>query len=529
MTDHNSPAGAVGGGQPSGHPAPFGHPAEQSGTQQSPQQQPPQQQQYGQYPGYQQNQPQGQPPQQAPMPSDAARAQVAAAWVRRAPQAAVPPGQAAVPTLPPRSSAGSGKDAKKEKRERVRAERKAEYERKKAAREQRKPGGKPGAATAAAGSAAGTGKSFDVPKAGGRIPSGRRTHVALRATLMIATCALALGSCGVMGLVIGKSGAPQAAALDAAEAEKYRLTRFPTQTAATFAEHYALLCLTYSPQTSENRRKALARFASAGVDADCGWSGDGSQRAVVANWDGTVEKLPEYGEHGRYLGIQVRLSDGRLTTLSVPVYVKDLTHGEGMRIAGNVGEMPLPARGSAPPVDEDDQVVDDVLSAQLQKKVLPGYFEAWGRSDATAMTRFTTPDATSAATSGLQSALAEPQVNEVQALAPEGSDDGDTISYRTDQAVQARVTVDWTDADGGTVRRAYRMTVVNTEQGWFIKDIRGGVLDPEGGAADAGEATPAPEESAGSGDTAETEPSTEPTSKKGKESAGGKKRAGKDD
>ncbi|MBZ4016840.1 conjugal transfer protein [Streptomyces purpurogeneiscleroticus] len=353
--------------------------------------------------------------------------------------------------------------------------------------------------------------------------------MALRATLMIATCALALGSCGVMGLVIGKSGAPQAAALDAAEAEKYRLTRFPTQTAATFAEHYALLCLTYSPQTSENRRKALARFASAGVDADCGWSGDGSQRAVVANWDGTVEKLPEYGEHGRYLGIQVRLSDGRLTTLSVPVYVKDLTHGEGMRIAGNVGEMPLPARGSAPPVDEDDQVVDDVLSAQLQKKVLPGYFEAWGRSDATAMTRFTTPDATSAATSGLQSALAEPQVNEVQALAPEGSDDGDTISYRTDQAVQARVTVDWTDADGGTVRRAYRMTVVNTEQGWFIKDIRGGVLDPEGGAADAGEATPAPEESAGSGDTAETEPSTEPTSKKGKESAGGKKRAGKDD
>ncbi|WP_078600465.1 conjugal transfer protein [Streptomyces violens] len=515
MTDHNSPAGAVGGGQPSGHPAPFGHPAEQRGAQQ-----PPQQQQ----------------PQQYSLPSDAARAQVAAAWVRRAPQAAVPPSQAAVPTLPPRSSAGSGKDAKKEKRERARAERKAEYERKKAAREQRRTGGKPGAATAAAGTpdgATGTGKSFDVPKAGGRIPSGRRTHVALRATLMIATCALALGSCGVMGLVIGKSGAPQAAALDAAEAEKYRLTRFPTQAAATFAEHYALLCLTYSPQTSENRRKALARFASAGVDADCGWSGDGSQRAVVANWDGTVEKLPEYGEHGRYLGIQVRLSDGRLTTLSVPVYVKDLAHGEGLRIAGNVGEMPLPARGPVPPVDEDDQVVDDVLSAQLQKKVLPGYFEAWGRSDATAMTRFTTPDATSAATSGLQSALAEPQVNEVQALAPEGSDDGDTISYRTDQAVQARVTVDWTDADGGTVRRAYRMTVVNTEQGWFIKDIRGGVLDPEGGAADAGEATPAPEESAGAGDDAETEPSTEPTSeptsKRDKESAGGKKRAGKDD
>lgn len=47
-----------------------------------------------------------------------------------------------------------------------------------------------------------------------------------------------------------------------------------------------------------------------------------------------------------------------------------------------------------------------------------------------------------------------------------------------------RVAVDWTDAKGVAVRRAYRMTMVNTAQGWFIKDVRGGVLDAEGGRAD---------------------------------------------
>ena len=104
MTDHNSPAGAVGGGQPSGQPGPF-----------SLSQQPPQQAWQGQQaPAPQQPQP-GAPrsPQPQQLPSDAARAQVAAAWVRNTPRA----GQAAVPSLPPRETRPQG-ESKKEKRER---------------------------------------------------------------------------------------------------------------------------------------------------------------------------------------------------------------------------------------------------------------------------------------------------------------------------------------------------------------------------------------------------------------------------
>ncbi|MBK3626696.1 conjugal transfer protein [Streptomyces sp. MBT49] len=526
MTDHNSPAGAVGEGQPSGQPGPFG-----------PSQQPPQHAWQGQ--GNQAPAPQqpSAPQQPQPLPSDAARAQVAAAWVRSTPRA----GQAAVPSLPPRETRPQG-ESKKEKRERERAARKAAYEQKKAEKEQRKRGGaaRPAAATAPSPSSAptaqrapvsqhapvhghqaaapapsaaspalapGTGstapaggglhpghsapkplpaRDFDVPKPGGRISGGgRRTHVALRATLLITTCVFALGSCGVMGLVIGKSSGTTTAGLDASDANRYRLTEFPTEQAAAFAEQYAQLCMTFSPDTSSARRTDLARYASAGVDPDCGWSGEGTSKAVSVTWDGTAEKLPEYGDHGRYLGVQVRTEDGTLTTLTVPVYVQNLATGEGMRVSGDVGQMPLPAAADVPEVDQDDEVVDDTLSTQLQKEVLPGYFEAWGASNATAMARFLTPDATLTATTGLAGRLTAPQIGTVVALVPASAQNSKPYTYDSGQAVQVRVAVDWTDSKGVAVRRAYRMTIVNTAQGWFVKDVRGGVLDAEGGRADS--------------------------------------------
>ncbi|WP_329412086.1 conjugal transfer protein [Streptomyces sp. NBC_00704] len=526
MTDHNSPAGAVGGGQPSGQPGSFG-----------PSQQPSQQAWQGQAP---------QAPRPQQLPSDAARAQVAAAWVRNTPRA----GQAAVPSLPPRETRPQG-ESKKEKRERERAARKAAYEQKKAEKEQRKRGGQaspaahaapapaaqpapqspsqphghqapagsatlsPGTAgtaapaaaqtavTAAAGpatspSASRPARDFDVPRPGGRISGGgRRTHVALRATLLITTCVFALGSCGVMGLVVGKSSGPSTAGLDSADVDKYRLTDFPTQQAATFAEQYALLCMTFSPGTASTRRANLARYASAGVDAECGWSGEGTSAAVSAAWDGTAEKFPEYGDHGRYIGVQVRTDDGTLTTLTVPVYVQNLKTGEGLRVAGDVGQMPLPARADVPELDQDDEVVDDALARQLQQQVLPGYFTAWGASDATAMTRFTTPDASRSATSGLSGRLSTPTVNDVVALVPKSVQNTDPYRYPVGQTVETRVIVDWGDPKGETVRRAYRMTVVNTAQGWFIKDIRGGVLDSQGGRADSTDDSGAASPSAG--------------------------------
>ncbi|GAA0323574.1 hypothetical protein GCM10010302_73430 [Streptomyces polychromogenes] len=521
MTDHSSSADGVGEGRPAGHPA-----------QQAP----------GPY----------ESPAAPQLSAEAARSQVAAAWVRVAPQSNVPPGQAAVPSLPPRAD-GPAPESKKDKREQAKAERKAEYERKKAARkaeyeskkaarDARKGGGKaasvqtPAAVAApAAGAepsaavttpapaqsgAKGPDARFDVPRPGGRLPSnGKSTHVALRATLLITTCVFALGSCGVTGLVIGRSSVTvKPAALDGQDLTRYRLTDFPVQAAAVFAEEYASLCMTYSPETADKRRESLSRYVSAGVDRDCGWNGKGKQQVKQANWDGTVEDLPEYGKNGRYLNIQVTYTGGRTTTLSVPVYVKDLAGASGLRVVGNVGEMPLPIRDTAPALEKGGEVVDQELSNQLRDQVLAGYFKAWAASDTTALTRFTTPDATPAAVSGLAGALTAPVVQEVQALAPEGTESGKKVTYSQGQAVPARVTVVW--GGGGpddakadvTLKRSYRVTVVNTAQGWFIKDIRGGVMDPTGGRADTpGQATASPSPSPATGPSGSPAPAGSPS------------------
>ncbi|MBH5336138.1 conjugal transfer protein [Streptomyces pactum] len=529
MTDHNSSAGGVGGGPAPGHPASFGAPATA--------------------------------PQQR-VPSDVARAQVAAAWVRSAPQAAVPPGQAAVPTLPPRDP-GPRPDAetKQEKRERRRRERKAEYERKKAARAERaagrkksrggasapaadaareetpgtRPGTGPGPGTAHTAPGAGTtdgrsapaaeggapatagnaaaggtsgkagksgkaarvgkaakgtsGKAFDVPAPGGRIAtSGRRTHVALRATVLATTCLFALGSCTVMGLVIGKSGSTSTAALSQRDVDRYRLTSFPLDAAATFAEEYAMLCMTFSEKTEEERSAELARFVSAGVETNCGWTGSGSQTAESAAWDGSAEPIPEYAGHGRYLGVRVRLSTGQVAALTVPVYVRDLRTGQGLKVVGQVGVMPLPPGGKAPAIDEP--VVDQALSDNLATRVLPGFFTAWGSSDATALARFTMPDATARATGGLHGAWGKPEITTAEALAPAGTRAGAAVRYRPGDTVLARVSVRWNGADGVGAVHSYRVTLENTAQGWFIKDVNGAVLDHKGGAAKVPETAP---------------------------------------
>ncbi|MFE6779043.1 conjugal transfer protein [Streptomyces sp. NPDC057702] len=518
MTDHNSDAGEVGGGQAPGHPASFGAPSatpHQGGASQGgPHGQGTHQgadPQARRYAGY---------PQQTP--SDAARAQVAAAWVRSAPQAAVPPSQAAVPTLPPRET-GDATESKKAKRDRLRQERKAEVERKRAVRKERalarknsagKKSGKKGstAGEGAADSAGPTpteastagrsgpteatpdkrrptgratgavGAAFTVPAPGGRIPAGgRRTHIALRATVLATTCLFALGACTVTGLMIGKSGNNRTAALSKDDVKRYKLTEFPLDTAATFAEQYALVCMTFSKKEAENRKVALSRFISAGVDPSCGWTGEGSQTAVAADWDGSYEAIPEYGNHGRYMGVQVRMSTGNITSLVVPVYAKDLKTGQGLRVVGDVGTMPLAPGGKAPELG--DANVDDALSAQLESRVLPGFFRAWGASDTTALSRFTTAEATSRTKRGLRDTLQKPSVTSVEALAPAGKDPDEGINYTPGQLIRANVSVQWAQPDGAHVVRSYRVTLENTAQGWFINDISGAVPDREGGAA----------------------------------------------
>ncbi|MFJ4879658.1 conjugal transfer protein [Streptomyces sp. NPDC088745] len=386
--------------------------------------------------------PQGQPPQYMPGPA---------------------PGPAAS------AQAASAPTAKEKKRQEKEAKRKAK------AAAKAKPGkSKDSAAPAAAG------ERFDVPRPGGRLSGGRATHVAARMTAMVTVSLLALGTVGVMAYNAGHP-APVETGITDEQVSQYRLTQFPVERAIAFADRYARLCANQNPEQAEQRRQAIARLSSSGVDTTCGWDGKGSQVVAYSVWSGYMEPIAEYPQHGYYIGIQVQLTTGALRTLSVPVWVEDLKSGNGMRVVGDVGTLPQPDQATAPAV-KDPLQVDSELSGDLQGKLFADFFTSWGSSNGTTLTRYVAPGASNAARAGLRGALDSPKVSDVKVLLPKGVSATDGHKWKVDDVTWARVSVQWKTGSAHVTER-YRVQIVLTDQGWFVKDIRAGVPDEAGGKA----------------------------------------------
>ncbi|MFF2228282.1 conjugal transfer protein [Streptomyces globisporus] len=298
-------------------------------------------------------------------------------------------------------------------------------------------------------------------------------------TALVSVSLLALGAVGVMAYTAGHP-APVETGITDEEVSKYRLTPFPVERAIAFADRYARLCANQNPEQAEQRRQAIARLSSAGVDSTCGWDGKGNQVVAYSVWSGVMEPIAEYPEHGFYIGIQVQLTTGGLRTLSVPVWVDDLKSGNGMRVVGDVGTLPQPDP-AAPPAVKDPLEADSALSTELQGKLFADFFTSWGASNGTTLSRYVAPGASTSAKAGLRGALgSSPQVSDVQVLLPKGVGATDGHEWGVDDVTWARVSVRWKPGSGHVTER-YRVQIVLTDQGWFVKDIRAGVIDQEGG------------------------------------------------
>ncbi|MEU1824272.1 conjugal transfer protein [Streptomyces abikoensis] len=362
--------------------------------------------------------------------------------------------------------------AKEAKRKGKAAQReKAKAEKARAAKTDRSQAGRP---------AARPGDRFDVPRPGGRLSGGRGTHVAARMTALVTGSLFALGIVGVMAYNAGHP-APLATGITDDQVSKYRLTAYPVERAIAFADRYARLCANQNPDQAEQRRQAIARLSSSGVDTTCGWDGKGTQTVAYSVWSGYMEPIPEFGEHGYYIGIQLQMTTGALRTLSVPVWAQDLKTGNGMRVVGGVGTLPQPDQASPPEV-KDALQTDSDLSGDLQGKLFQDFFTAWGSSNGNNLTRYVAPDATKTARAGLRNALQTPKVTEVKVLLPKGVAASDGHKWKVGDTTWARVTVEWKSGDAHVTER-YRVEVTLTDQGWFVKDIRAGIPDERGGAA----------------------------------------------
>ncbi|MGW7319400.1 conjugal transfer protein [Streptomyces sp. NPDC054865] len=293
---------------------------------------------------------------------------------------------------------------------------------------------------------------------------------------------LALGAVGVMAYTAGHP-APVETGITDEQVAQYRLTPFPAERAIAFADRYARLCANQAPEQAEQRRQAIARLSSSRVDTSCGWDGKGSQVVAYSVWSGYMEAIPEHPGHAYYIGIQLQLTTGALRTLSIPVWVDDLKSGNGMRVVGDVGTLPQPDQAT-PPAVKDPLQVDSQLSGELQGTLFADFFTAWGASNGTTLTRYVAPGASREARAGLRGALQTPKVSDVKVLLPAAVSASDGHQWEVEDTTWVRVSVQWKTGDAQLTER-YRVLIVLTDQGWFVKDIKAGVPDEQGGKADS--------------------------------------------
>lgn len=338
-------------------------------------------------------------------------------------------------------------------------------------------------------------KDFDVPPPGGRFSGGRGTHAFVRATLVLTVCLLALGTVAYVAFSFGAMAVQDNSyTLDEADVQRYRLSEFPVESAGRFAADFARLCLTHNPDPAAvaQRKRDIAAYVVDGVDPMCGWNGEGEQYVTDATWTGRSEPIdtPGYAGHARMMAVRV-LTDTGSRIVEVPVYVKNLREADGMRVIGEIGEMPQPTLVGVPrPAPE--AATDNALAVALEDgEFFTQFFRAWGASERSTLQRLITPDAGAAAKNGLAGSLEDPRIVRSRVFFPKGVDGTDPdFSWEVGAVTEAWVWVSWRNPQAGEETRetrAYRLQLVKTTQApdpaqeWTVRDIRGGVPAVQGG------------------------------------------------
>lgn len=282
---------------------------------------------------------------------------------------------------------------------------------------------------------------------------------------------------GLRNIIAPKTG-PSADEIAAQVRTSLGDTGFPTAAAEGFTVRFAKAYLTYDPAKAEERTQALAVYSPEAADGLWGWTGsDGKQDVVTGPF--VAAKPVTTDKNNAYVIVAAQVTSGAWVYLSVPLYASDTG---GLVVSGAPAFVAPPARATSPG-GPNPTADDDTLVQVLTTDVLPGYFKAWAASGTVDLQRYTTPDATPAATTGLAGVVTLGQIGEVH-MPREGGD------VRTGE-----VSVQWKTQTAGTYAQSYKITVSKDASGrWSVKDIVGGVVSPSGTTTgDAGSPTPTPE------------------------------------
>lgn len=327
---------------------------------------------------------------------------------------------------------------------------------------------------------------FDVVSVGHAPTSGRGRRGSK--ALMVGAAGLAAMSClGLMfGIVVGRTAVPAEGQVTEAEAEKYHLSSFPTDSAATFGRHYVELCLTHpDDEDAQNKRLELMKgMALQQLGEGCGWkSGGQKENPVTINFNGEVENRTEYqGGQVAYLGYFVSMSSGDFMNVTLPVWAGENTDGrKAYKVVGQLGYSAAPAQDAVPNLETG--LMEDRQLAPKLKPMLETFFKAWGQSDRKTLEALTATDAKGDVLSGMKGKFQRPEITAVRVIPfdPPVEVQGQTATfeYVEGSQVTAMVNLDWTvkDNDGGRTQPAgYRVTMKLINNKWQVSEMLPGLV-----------------------------------------------------
>lgn len=332
-------------------------------------------------------------------------------------------------------------------------------------------------------------EDFDVPPIGGRPSYAKSQQWAVRLGIPVGVLLVAAGSAFAFGVNTGSSRVPAAGAISQDEALRFRLSSFPVEQAAVFGQRYLDTCLT-RPAASDTtaaraRAEVLARMATSGTSAGCGYSGTSTAEAEQPQsivFTGQIRSVKEGYDDGAaaYLTFQVSYDADKTLDAVVPVWVNDRDDPTLMRVVGDVGFMPSPRLG-APPAYNETRAKDSQLATQLRDQVLTPFLQAWGSSDGQQLNLTLTEDAAFAARAGLRGLMVNPTITKVTVFTGR-SESGGTITYQSGDEVVAETAVQWTSALSTSKQSgAYRIRLRYVQGKWAVVDVTGSAVDPTGG------------------------------------------------
>ncbi|MBE1534160.1 conjugal transfer protein [Actinomadura algeriensis] len=229
-----------------------------------------------------------------------------------------------------------------------------------------------------------------------------------------------------------------------------RRAQFPSSAAGAFALQFANVYLNYNQENAADRETQLRTFLPEGADPQFGWNSTGTLQVQSVQVAGVQAR----DEHNATVNLVARTGDKWLR-LAVPVYADD---NGGLVVAARPALLPPPAKAALP--QQSPAQRDAALEGELQP-ILVTFFQAYARSDKTALSRF----AAGSPIGGLAGSVEFGRVAEV--VAPQGEAGARTVT----------ASVAWRVA-GGELEQAYELDMVRKDATWYVKDIRG-TTDPD--------------------------------------------------